>query len=146
MAAAGLLALGATVLVGQEHAAAQRAASLLTLGAALLLLVAAAWWRRLVEPRARASTAASVVPLALLASAVGLALGHADDLGGWVGVLAAAASVGWMAWRERTVSRPVGALSVLGAAGIPLAPVLVGPVWLLLAGLGLALGRSTITR
>ena len=59
---------------------------------------------------------------------------------------AAAGAVGWMALRERTVSRPIGALSVVGAVGTAAAPALVGPVWLLLAGSGLALGRSTIAR
>lgn len=74
---------------------------------------------------------------------------------GWLGVVVAAGAVAWMGLRERTVSRWIGAVSVvpvaltvvmvsvLGVAGIP---GLWGPLWLVVAGLGLAFGRSTITR
>lgn len=146
VAVAGLLGLGATALAGHDGVASQRAGSILALGAALSLVVAAACWRRFVEPRTRTSTAAHVVPLALVASAAGLALGHAGDLGGWAGVVGAAAALAWMALRERTVSRPVGVLSALAAAAVPLAPAVAAPSWLLVVGLGLAFGRSTIAR
>lgn len=74
---------------------------------------------------------------------------------GWLGVVVAAGAVAWMGLRERTVSRWIGAVSVvpvaltvlmvsvLGVAGIP---GMWGPLWLVVAGLGLAFGRSTITR
>ena len=140
---AGLLGLSATGLSGHDAAVAQRAGTVLMLGAALLLVFAAACWRRFVEPRTRSSTAAHVVPLALVVSAAGLALGHDA---GWLGVTGAAAGVAWMALRERSVSRPVGLLSVLAAVAVPAAPAVAAPSWLVLAGLGLALGRSTIAR
>lgn len=143
---AGLLGLGAAALSRYDDVAGQRAGSLLALGTALLLVVASACWRRHVEPRTRSSTAAHVVPLALVASAAGLALGHHGDLGGWAGIMAAAAALAWMAGRERSVSRPVGALSALAAAVVPAAPAVAGPAWLLVVGLGLAFGRSTISR
>ena len=143
VAAAGLLGFGATGLSDHDVAVVQRAGSVVTLGAALLLVVAAACWRRFVEPRTRSSTAAHVVPLALVASAAGLALGHEA---GWVGVAGAAAAVAWMALRERSVSRPVGLLSVLAAVAVPAAPAVAAPSWLVLAGFGLAFGRSTIAR
>lgn len=73
----------------------------------------------------------------------------------WLGVVVAAAAVAWMGLRERTVARWLGgvsALAVLAVAfvvsvgGIPGFPGLVGPVWLIVTGLGLALGRHTATR
>ena len=74
---------------------------------------------------------------------------------GWLGVVVAAGAVAWMGLRERTVSRWLGAVSVVPVAltalmvavlGVPGIPGLWGPVWLVVAGLGLAFGRSTITR
>ncbi len=74
---------------------------------------------------------------------------------GWLGVVVAAGAVAWMALRERTVSRWLGIVSLLpvvqttlmvvglGVAGVP---ALLGPLWLVVAGLGLALGRSTVVR
>ncbi len=74
---------------------------------------------------------------------------------GWLGVVAAAGAIAWMAFRERTVSRWLGVVSVLPVLqttlmvvgmGVPGVPALLGPLWLVVAGLGLALGRSTIVR
>jgi hypothetical protein len=74
---------------------------------------------------------------------------------GWLGVVVAAGAVAWMGLRERTVSRWLGVVSVLpvlqttvmvaglGVAGVP---ALLGPLWLVVAGIGLAVGRSTIVR
>jgi hypothetical protein len=74
---------------------------------------------------------------------------------GWLGVVAAAGAVAWMGLRERTVSRWIGVFSLLPVVqttlmlvglGVPGVPGLLAPVWLLVTGLGLAFGRSTITR
>jgi hypothetical protein len=74
---------------------------------------------------------------------------------GWLGVVVAAGAVAWMGLRERTVSRWVGVVSVipvlqttlmLVGLGVPGVPGLLAPIWLVVTGLGLALGRSTITR
>ena len=74
---------------------------------------------------------------------------------GWLGVVVAAAAVAWMGLRERTVSRWLGAVSVVpvaltalmvGVLGVPGIPGIWGPLWLVVAGLGLAFGRSTISR
>lgn len=74
---------------------------------------------------------------------------------GWLGVVAAAGAVAWMALRERTVSRWIGIVSLLPvlqttvmvAAGIPGVPGLLAGPWLFVLGLGLTLGKkSTITR
>ncbi|PVG84420.1 hypothetical protein DDE18_02040 [Nocardioides gansuensis] len=74
---------------------------------------------------------------------------------GWLGVVVAAGAVAWMGLRERTVSRWIGVVSVLPVLqttlmvvglGVPGVPGLLAHVWLVVAGLGLALGRSTITR
>lgn len=74
---------------------------------------------------------------------------------GWLGVVAAAGAVAWMALRERTVSRWIGIVSLLPvvqttvmvAIGVPGVPGLLAPVWLVVIGLGLTLGKkSTITR
>ncbi|QBX55776.1 hypothetical protein EXE58_10115 [Nocardioides seonyuensis] len=60
-----------------------------------------------------------------------------------------------MGLRERTVARWLGAFSVLpvlavvlmsGVGGVAGFPALVGPVWLVVLGLGLVFGRHTITR
>ena len=155
--------------------------------AVVLLLVTAAHWRRRVEPRVPRSTAATLVPLALVASAAGLTYGYGwkgalgsyvpggaeqgmyDDQGlyvyyllndfgayiGWMGVVVAAGAVAWMSLRERTVSRWIGVVSVLPVLqttlmvvgmGVPGVPALLAPLWLLVAGTGLSLGRSTIVR
>lgn len=74
---------------------------------------------------------------------------------GWLGVVVAAGAVAWMALRERTVSRWIGVVSVLPVLqttlmvvgmGVPGVAALLGPLWLLVAGLGLFLGRSTVVR
>ena len=130
-----------------------RAGTLLVCGAVAGLLLLAAQWRRRVEPRVRSSTAANLVPVGLVTSAASLL--HTPGWAAWLGVAVAATGVAWMALRERTVSPWLGVASVLpasimalGAAGADLAgaAALVGPAWLVVAGLGLALGRSTITR
>jgi hypothetical protein len=77
-----------------------------------------------------------------------------DDLAGyfsWWGVAVAAACLAWLSFRERLVVRWVGALAVLAVA-VPLGFLLVfgftgfagviTPVFLVLAGIGLALGRE----
>jgi len=115
-----------------------------------LLLFLAAAWRRHVEPRALASTAARVVPLALTAAAGALSLGYGwrgalglytgneagafDDQGlyilfvlndfgayiGYLGVTVAAAAVVWMSLKERLISRWIGIFSIL-----PILPVVI---------------------
>jgi hypothetical protein len=74
---------------------------------------------------------------------------------GWAGVVVAAGAVAWMALRERTVSRWLGWFSLLpvvqsllmvGAMGVVGTPALLAPIWLIVAGLGLSFGKSTITR
>jgi hypothetical protein len=74
---------------------------------------------------------------------------------GWLGVVVAAGAIAWMALRERTVSRWIGAVSLVpviavtvftGATGLPGFQGVIGSAWLLVASLGLAFGRSTIVR
>ena len=74
---------------------------------------------------------------------------------GWLGVTVAAGAVAWMAFRERTVSRWIGAVSLLPvlavtvfvlAFGLPGFPGVITPVWMVVAFTGLAFGRSTISR
>lgn len=74
---------------------------------------------------------------------------------GWLGVVIAAGAVAWMGLRERTVARWLGAVSILpvllvvamvAGAGVAGFPGLLGPVWLVVLGLGLTLGKHTITR
>lgn len=74
---------------------------------------------------------------------------------GWLGVVVAAGAIAWMGLRERTVSRWIGAISLLPvvvvagavcATGLPGFQGVIGPVWLTVASLGLAFGRSTIVR
>jgi hypothetical protein len=74
---------------------------------------------------------------------------------GWLGVTIAAGAIAWMALRERTISRWIGIVSllpVLGTTaavtltGLPGAPGIFSAAWLLIASLGLALGRSAISR
>jgi hypothetical protein len=71
---------------------------------------------------------------------------------GWVGVLVAAGGIVWMSFAERTVSRWIGAVSVLAivpplgflvVTGLPGFPGVVGGLWLAVAGFGLAFGRSS---
>ncbi len=74
---------------------------------------------------------------------------------GWLGVVAAAGAIAWMALRERTVSRWIGIVSLLpviqttamlAGLGVPGVQGLLAPIWLVVAGIGLTFGRSTITR
>jgi hypothetical protein len=74
---------------------------------------------------------------------------------GWLGVVIAAAGVAWMGLRERTVSRWIGVVSLLpviqttamvGGLGVPGVPALLAPLYLVVLGIGLAFGRSTISR
>ncbi|WP_269302994.1 hypothetical protein [Aeromicrobium sp. HA] len=133
------------VSTGKAHASV--IVGYLTVG---LLLFLAAAWRRHVEPRALASTAARVVPLALTAAAGALSLGYGwrgafglytgneagafdaeglyvlfvlNDFGayiGYLGVTVAAAAVIWMSLKERLVSRWIGVFSIL-----PILPVVI---------------------
>ncbi|WP_435742322.1 hypothetical protein [Nocardioides sp. SYSU DS0663] len=74
---------------------------------------------------------------------------------GWLGVVVAAAAVAWMALRERTVSRWLGVVSLLpvlqttlmvGLMGVPGVPALLAPLYLVVLGVGLAFGRSPVSR
>lgn len=74
---------------------------------------------------------------------------------GWLGVVIAAGAIVVMGLRERTVSRWIGAFAVLpvlqttlmvAGLGVPGVPALLGPIWLVVTGLGLYFGKSTITR
>ena len=74
---------------------------------------------------------------------------------GWLGVTVAAGAIAYMAFRERTISRWIGAVSVLpclavvaftGLTGLPGFPGVVTPLWMVIAFTGLTLGRSTISR
>jgi hypothetical protein len=74
---------------------------------------------------------------------------------GWLGVVIAAGAVAWMAFRERTVSRWIGAVSLVPVlavtafavlTGLPGFPGMVGPLWMVVAFAGLAFGKSTISR
>lgn len=69
----------------------------------------------------------------------------------WWGVVVAAAGVAWLAFRERLVVRWVGAVSVLAvvaafvwlaATGLTDFAGIVGPVWLILASVGLLRRRA----
>jgi hypothetical protein len=71
---------------------------------------------------------------------------------GWLGVLVAAGAIGWMAWRERLVSRILGtgaglvAVAVLAmtlVTGIPGLPGIMG-AFLVVASVWLAVGRSVV--
>lgn len=73
---------------------------------------------------------------------------------GWVPVAVAAGGLAWMAFRERLVSRPLGAFCGAGflasfgsvaATGVPGLPVM-SSLGLVVAGIWLALGRSPIVR
>ena len=72
----------------------------------------------------------------------------------WLGVLIVAFAFGWMAWRERTISRVLGTLSIayglLVVAGFVLmgVPGLAGPasgLWLAIAAIWLSVGSSRVT-
>lgn len=77
-----------------------------------------------------------------------------DDLSGfgaWWGVVVTAGAVAWLAFRDRLVVRWVGALAVLAVlapagflllTGLTGFPGVIGPVWLTLAGIGMALRRE----
>jgi hypothetical protein len=74
---------------------------------------------------------------------------------GWLGVVIAAGAIAVMGLRERAVSRWIGAIAVLpvlqttlmvAGLGVPGVPALLGPIWLVVTGLGLHFGMSTITR
>jgi hypothetical protein len=69
----------------------------------------------------------------------------------WWGVVVAAAGVAWLALRERLVVRWVGAVSVLAVlvafvwlalTGLTDFGGIVGPVWFILASVGLARRRA----
>lgn len=72
----------------------------------------------------------------------------------WYGVLVAAFGIAWMAWVERSVSRILGAFTTLAAlgtlvmtlaTGVPGLPGVYIPMWLVITGIWLAVGRSRIT-
>ncbi|GAA1761873.1 hypothetical protein GCM10009795_005400 [Nocardioides hankookensis] len=72
----------------------------------------------------------------------------------WLGVLLAGGALAWMAFRERLVSRALGAftgavfvaiLAFVFITGVPGAPGIAGLVWAI-ASVWLALGRSAVTR
>ena len=74
---------------------------------------------------------------------------------GWLGVTIAAGAIAWMAFRERTVSRWIGVVSLVPVlavtaftvgTGLPGFPGVVSPLFMVIAFTGLALGKSTITR
>lgn len=72
----------------------------------------------------------------------------------WFGTLLAAAAYGWLAWRERLVSRILGTVSLAYAAliaggmlvtGVPGLAGPLGGIWLAGTSLWLAVGRSRVT-
>ena len=72
----------------------------------------------------------------------------------WLGILVAAAAFGWLAWRERLLSRVLGTFSALYFVLIVTGyivmgvPGLAGPasgLWLAIACIWLAVGRSRVT-
>jgi hypothetical protein len=74
---------------------------------------------------------------------------------GWLGVVVAAGAIAYMGLRERTVSRWIGAISLLpviqttvmvAGLGVPGVQGLLAGIWLFVACLGLTFGKSTITR
>jgi hypothetical protein len=74
---------------------------------------------------------------------------------GWLGVTIAFGAIAWMAFRERTVSRWIGAAACVPvlavtaftvASGLPGFPGVVSPLFLVITFTGLAFGKSTITR
>lgn len=150
----------------------------------LALIVFAAAWRRQVETVFTRSTAARVVSIGFVASAGALILGYGwrgalanylgpeaglygeeglfvyymlTDFGAyipWMGLVASAIAVAWMAWIERNTSRVlgtfaailgVGALGAVVVSGVPGLPGVLMPFWLAVTGVWLAVGRSRIT-
>lgn len=74
---------------------------------------------------------------------------------GWTGVMFAAMAVVWMAFRERSVARWIGAVSVLGLLvpvggmlimSVPGLPGTTLPLWMIVAFSGFAFGQSPATR
>lgn len=74
---------------------------------------------------------------------------------GWLGVTIAFGAIAWMAFRERTVSRWIGAAACVPVlavtaftvgTGLPGFPGVVSPLFLVITFTGLAFGKSTITR
>ena len=74
---------------------------------------------------------------------------------GWLGVTIAFGAIAWMAFRDRTVSRWIGAVALVPVlavtaftvgTGLPGFPGVVSPVFMVVAFAGLAFGKSTITR
>lgn len=74
---------------------------------------------------------------------------------GWLGVTVAFGAIAWMAFRDRTVSRWIGAAACVPVlavtaftvgTGLPGFPGVVSPVFLVITFAGLAFGKSTITR
>ncbi|MGB4777290.1 hypothetical protein [Microbacterium sp.] len=148
------------------------------------LLVFAAAWKRHVETRYVTSTAARLVSIGFVVSAAGLTLGYGwkgalgnyltseaglfDERGlfvyfmltdfgpyiPWFGTLLSMVGLGWMAWRERTVSRVLGTVAGLYAAALFVAfglsgvPGLAGPLGgfaVFGVSLWLSVGSSRVT-
>ena len=74
---------------------------------------------------------------------------------GWLGVTIAFGAIAWMAFRERTVSRWIGIVSLVPvlavtgfavATGLPGFPGVIAPPFMVIVFTGLAFGKSTITR
>ena len=73
----------------------------------------------------------------------------------WFAMVVAAFAVAWMAFVDRLVSRILGTVSALFAVGlaaltfgtgVPGLPATLMPIWLIVLGVWLAVGRSRITR
>lgn len=155
----------------------------LTVG--LLLFLAAAWRRHVEPRALRSTAARVVpLGLTAAAGALSLGYGWRGALGlynngnedgafdkqglyvlfvlndfgayiGYLGLTVAAVAVAWMAFRERLVSRWIGAVSTVlvlpvvatvGAFGLPGFPGVVSGLWLIVVGAGLAFGRSAVNR
>jgi len=72
----------------------------------------------------------------------------------WFAMVVAAAAVAWMAFAERVVSRVLGSVSAVFAlgltaltfgTGVPGLPATLMPIWLVILGIWLSVGRSAIT-
>ena len=152
------------------------------LAVAFLLVFAAAWWRH--TQRFGESTAAKLVAFGAVATAAAGTLGSGwkgalayylgpeagmydehglfvyymlTDFGAylpWLGVLVSSLAMVWLAFRERLVSRPLGAVSALFGlgltalmliSGVPGIPGTLMQIWLVIAGVWLAVGRSAVT-
>lgn len=148
------------------------------------LLVFQAVWRKSVEGRFP-SAAAKVVSAAAIATAAAGLLGYGwkgalgnylgpesglydetglfiyyilTDFGAylpWFAMVVAAYAVAWMAFAERLVSRPLGAVSAVFAVGltaltfgtgVPGLPATLMPMWLVILGIWLTIGRSPIAQ